>query len=438
MPRITKTFVESLLPPATGQKIYRDSDTKGFCLRMGPTCRAFIVEHTCGGKRIRLTIGHYPTMSVEVARAEAQRRIAEMQLGIMPADRKNDPTLLAVMDRFLEIRTLSPKSKDLYRRVICRSLPDWLDLPITAITKSMIQERHRTLVVKTANGTKGKTDADRTFHTLRVMLNFARSEFEIDGKPAIEVNPVRDALHWRWYGTNVRTGIIPDHKLKDFYAAVMAQPNKIARDFILLLIFTSLRRSEVSNLRWSNLNFEERTITIPAGYNKSQREHVLPMTEIVEAILESRKSLRAETDFVLPNRNAQSEKGHMCEPRAVLLRVRKEIGIDFIWHDLRRTTLSNCEKAGLPYTVIQKIANHKIRRDITDRYLILDVDYVRPYMEQMTERMLSLMNTTVEEWKKLDQCAGIQEPYDFGRATIMSELTFPGEDEDQEEEEFYW
>lgn len=178
MPRITKTFVESQIPPATGQKIYRDSDTKGFCLRMGPTCRAFIVEHTCKGKRLRITIGQYPATSVEQARAEAQRRIAEMQLGIMPADRKNDPTLLEVMDRFLEIRTLSPKSKDLYRRVICRSLPDWLDLPLTAISKSMIQERHRTLVVKTANGTKGKTDADRTFHTLRVMLNLANRQLK--------------------------------------------------------------------------------------------------------------------------------------------------------------------------------------------------------------------------------------------------------------------
>ena len=245
---------------------------------MGPSCRAFIVEHTCSGKRKRLTIGHYPAMSVEFARAEAQRTIAEMQLGIMPADRKNDPTLREVMDRFLEIRTLSPKSKDLYRRVLCRALPDWMELPITAITKQMIQERHRSLV----KGTKGKTDADRAFHTLRVMLNFAKTEYEVGGKPVIEVNPVRDALHWRWYGTNVRTGVIPDHKLADFYNAVMAQPNKIARDFMLLLLFTSLRRNEVAGLRWSNLDFAERTMTIPAGFNKSKRDHVLPITAMVQ------------------------------------------------------------------------------------------------------------------------------------------------------------
>ena len=142
MPKITKSFVDSLEAPATGQRIYRDSVTNGFCLRMTQKSRAFIVEHMCKGKRVRLTIGHYPALSVDEARAEAQRRIADMQQGFLPTDRKDDPTLLQVM----EIRTLSPKSKDLYRRVLCRALPDWMELPITAITKQMIQERHRSLV----------------------------------------------------------------------------------------------------------------------------------------------------------------------------------------------------------------------------------------------------------------------------------------------------
>ena len=208
----------------------------------------------------------------------------------------------------------------------------------------MIQERHHALVKPTHKGTENKSDADRTFHTLRVMMNFARTEYEVNGKSILEVNPIRDALHWRWHGTNVRTGVIPDHKLAEFYNAVMAQPNKSARDFIFLLLFTSLRRNEVSSLKWSCIDFRQGTLTIPAGYNKSKRDHVLPMTEMVRAILESRKALKLESEFVLPaNEDTNYKTGHLCEPRAVLLRIRKQIGIEWIWHDLRRTALSACE-----------------------------------------------------------------------------------------------
>lgn len=302
MPRITKRLVESLIPPATGQKIYRDSDTFGFCLRMAPTCRAFIIEVAHQGKRRRITIGHYPAMSVEQARAEAQKQIAELKLGIEPGERKAAPTLAEALEHFLNERPLSPKSIDTYRRIIHRALPDWLALPITAIDKNMIRERHKALVKPTRCGSDNKSDADRAFHTLRVVLNFAKHSYEIKGKPLLEENPVSAGLRWRWYGTNVRTGIIPDHKLSEFYQAVMKQPNKSARDFIFLLLFTGLRRNEVATLKWTDIDFEKLTLSISPGFNKSKREHILPLTDILSAILKSRKLTGVDSNFVFPGR----------------------------------------------------------------------------------------------------------------------------------------
>lgn len=410
MPRLTRKFIEGLPSLEKGQTIYRDDQLPGFGLRVTASCKSFVVERQVLGVRKRVTIGKTSNMSLEAARKEAERILAAMALGIHPSDQRKDPTLAEVMNRFLEVRTLSPKSRDLYRRIICRCLPDWLNLPITAITKQMIQERHRSLVRPTRKGTDNKSDADRTFHTLRVIINFARTEYDVNGKPVIEINPIKDALHWRWNGSNVRTGVIPDHKLAEFYSFVMAQPNKTARDFILLLLFSSLRRNEISSLKWANVDLEQRTLTIPALFNKSKRIHTLPLTEILFDILQSRKHLSSGSEFVLPGRvDGTNKTGHMCEPRAVLLRLRKQLGFDWIWHDPRRTALSAGEKAGLPYLALKRIANHEIKRDITDRYLILDVDYLRPYMEQMNERLLSLMGTSPECWRVADAEAGILE-----------------------------
>lgn len=213
MPRITKKLVESLIPPLSGQKIYRDDDTNGFALRMTPGSTSYVVEERIGGVRRRITIGHYPAMPVEQARIEARRVLAKMRMGLLPGDKGTGPTLEELMQRFFAERNLSPKTVSIYGSVLRRCLPDWLELPITAITKQMIQERHRALVRPTRCGGDNKSDADRAFHTLRVMLNFAKLNYEVAGKPVLEENPVRGALHWRWYGTAVRTGVIPDHRL---------------------------------------------------------------------------------------------------------------------------------------------------------------------------------------------------------------------------------
>src|SRR5262249_10923722 len=135
-------------------------------------------------------------------------------------------------------------------------------------------------------------------------------------------------------------------------------------------------------------------LTVLAEWNKSQREHTLPLTDITCAILESRLKLVGNSPFVFPGRQC----GHMNEYRAVLLRLRKQMGWDWIWHDCRRTALSTCEKAGVPYLAIQKIANHTVKRSMTDRYIILDLDYLRPHMESMNDRLLSLMGITVKDW----------------------------------------
>ena len=129
------------------------------------------------------------------------------------------------------------------------------------------------------------------------------------------------------------------------------------------------------------------------------------------AILQSR--LPAEGEFVFPGRY----EGHINEPRAVLAHLRKEMGWNWIIHDLRRSCLSAGEKAGVPFLALQKIANHAVTREVTERYLVLDLEFIRPHMEAISQRLLELMKTSIEEWEQLDAfnvkpapVAGLEQP----------------------------
>lgn len=67
--------------------------------------------------------------------------------------------------------------------------------------------------------------ANMVMQVLRSMLYFAMENYETpDGKPIIAENPVsRLSKNQMWYRKRRRQGVIPDHKLSDWYRAVMAR-----------------------------------------------------------------------------------------------------------------------------------------------------------------------------------------------------------------------
>ncbi|HMY90629.1 MAG TPA: Arm DNA-binding domain-containing protein, partial [Nitrosomonas sp.] len=69
--KITKSYVDKLSVPETGQAFIRDTELKGFAVRITSSgAKSFILEKRINGKVKRLTIGRYPEITVEQARKE--------------------------------------------------------------------------------------------------------------------------------------------------------------------------------------------------------------------------------------------------------------------------------------------------------------------------------------------------------------------------------
>jgi hypothetical protein len=78
--RLTDMTIRSLKVPKKGAQIYHDDDLIGFGVRVseGGT-KSFVLTHGAG--RQRRTIGRYPVLSLQIARSEAKRLLAEYTLG---------------------------------------------------------------------------------------------------------------------------------------------------------------------------------------------------------------------------------------------------------------------------------------------------------------------------------------------------------------------
>ena len=248
---LTKKLVDKLELPAKGQpqQLYYDETLKGFGLRLTPGSKTYFAEDRVNGKTRRVSIGAHGTFTPESARIEAQRLLLSMAHGVDPQEQKRHEkaqviTLSEIFDKYRGSRKLAPKSLTIYTEALNRCVPDWLDKPITAISRDMVEKRLTQLANK--NGTKGpgKAQAGQVYRLLRSMFKFAIEEFESESEPIIAVNPTNRLSRGRaWTENPRRQTCIQRHELKKWFAGVMdLGENNPMRDYFILCLLTGLRR----------------------------------------------------------------------------------------------------------------------------------------------------------------------------------------------------
>ena len=263
-----------------------------------------------------------------------------------------------------------------------------MDKPVTFITRDMVEDKHREMTNGTRrNGNSGRAYANGCFTTLQALLNFAGEKFTVDGQSLIPVNPVSRLTKTRaWYRVHPRTGVVPEHKIGAWYKAVRELKNKTVSDYFLLLLFTGLRRKEALTLRWTDIDFEAKTLIVRRQDSKTNRDHLLPLTEFLLDLLQERYANRGANPYVFPGRG----KSHLTAFRGWQMEVRSKCGCYFMIHDLRRTYLSCAERIDLPYYVLKRLAGHKVSTDTLVPYIIVSIERLRVYAEKISRHFLDL------------------------------------------------
>jgi hypothetical protein len=243
MAKLTKQFIESEIKlPVTGQRFYRDEDLSGFAIRVTPKSKSYILEKRVAGSNRRITIGKCADMSLESAKIEACIMLGQIAKGNDPKTGKrintlHDVTLREVLQKFLDIKPIRRDTQRNYHYAINRHFNDWLDMPITSITKDMVEQRHQELTVSPNRlKTSGHGRANNALKKLSALINFASDRYGTEDEPLIKNNPVsRLSKNRSWHRIYPRQRIIADHKLKDWYQAVRTLQHEVARDFMIFL-----------------------------------------------------------------------------------------------------------------------------------------------------------------------------------------------------------
>lgn len=250
----------------------------------------------------------------------------------------------------------------------------------------MIEARHRTLTERSP------AEANRAMRYLRALFVFASDDRDSNGVPVIPDNPVRRLSAKRlWNRIDRRTRYIKVEQLPDWWSAVQSLKNgpqypsrEVLRDYLLLLLFTGLRRNEGLCLRWDNVDLNAGTLC--ATDTKNRSDHVLPMGVYLWDLMRRRRKL-ASGEWVFEN---PLTSNRITDPHRQIVNVVAKSGIPFSPHDLRRTFASIVSRLDdrLSYYTTKRLLNHRTS-DVTQGYVQFDLEQLRCAMQTVEDFVLA-------------------------------------------------
>jgi integrase len=433
--KLNKRFIDKLKTDPPKQVFYWDANLPAFgVLTSAETGKAlsYIVQGRIDGRGVRRKVGRVDVLNLADAREEAKRILVGFGAAIDPRQKKEvGATLLDVLEGYLKASTkLKPRSVEFYRDTVTRHFSNWLGMPITSITRDMVERRHLQIAAEVEardrddNAERAKRHlhlaerneqswpeaakrhrmrfqaardreprsghgvADGAMRCLRALWNFAAD------KSPIGTNPVR--LKRQWFKSPRRETLVKADDMAKFYAAITELKSPICRDFISLLLFTGLRRREAASLRWTDVDLKARIVRIPASNTKTGKKLDLPMSDFVFDMLTARRAL-GNTVFVFP---ANSASGHIEEPKFALDQVASACGVKVSSHDLRRSYITAAESCDISPLALKSLANHAVGNDVTAGYVVMNVERLREAAQRVADRLKELCGMAKPARKK--------------------------------------
>ena len=279
-----RTVAEAALPPGKTDVIFFDDDLPGFGLRLREGgSRTYVAQYrTAAGRSPRKTIGPAAKLTPAEARGEARKILARAALGQDPQAEKVAARRQAARTvRVLVAAYLEAKQVDL-RPVSFRTTKLYLTgpyfhalqaLPVTAVSRSDVAAAVRAIVRNHSTAT-----AAAARRALSAFFAWCIAEGEL-GNGA---NPV-DGSH-RPADPKPRERVLLDAELANIWRACQDDaPGKI----IKLLVLLGSRRQEVGGMRWSELDLDAGTWTLPGERSKNHRAHTISLPAAALTIINS-------------------------------------------------------------------------------------------------------------------------------------------------------
>jgi integrase len=150
---------------------------------------------------------------------------------------------------------------------------------------------------------------------------------------------------------DARDRVLTPEEIKSFWSATAFDP--FYGPFHRVLLLTAQRREEVAGMRWSELDVEKATWTIPKERTKNGKEHLVHLSPQALACL----PVRGDSAFVFASAKGKGSISGYSDAKERLDAIMQPQN-PWRVHDLRRTAASGMAALGFQPHIIERVLNH--------------------------------------------------------------------------------
>ena len=384
---LTDVALKALKPR---EKIYKVADRDGMYVRVTPRgAISFLLDYRLNGRRETVHLGKYGHDGISLARArekclDARRAIREGRSPAIEKQRdkrriKEAKSFGQLGEKWLTAAPMADSTRAMRRTIYERELlPVWRNRLLTEITPDDLRAHCGKIVDRSAPAT-----AIHVRDIVKQIYGFAILHGEKVANPADEVGPA-----------SIATFVPRDRSLSPSEIRVMLkQLEHIAtlptiRLGMKLYLLTMVRKSELQDAVWDEVDFENSVWTIPKERMKRSKAHNVYLSRQTLDIMIALKTCAGNSRYLLPSRyDADAPMSRATFNRvtyAVVERAKAE-GLPlepFTVHDLRRTGSTLLNELGFNSDWIEKCLAHEDGRSSRGVYNKAEYEVQRRHMMQ--------------------------------------------------------
>ncbi|RDH82687.1 MAG: integrase [endosymbiont of Galathealinum brachiosum] len=353
---LTETKLKNLKPRV---KSYQMSDGNGLFIEvMSGGKKVWRLRYRLNGVQEKVTLGEYPAYTLLEARQWREECRGMVAKGISPMKEKQKSkgflsgqiSVIEFCDVWVsEVVNKTTKEPKNIRRVLDKDV-------IPAIGRKKLPEVSISDVQSIIDAIKARGSDQVALLTRNVMKRlfaYAISREKCNFNPAA-------AIEGRYIAKTKNRDVVLTPKeigklLKVIYMSSMKRSNKLA---LHLLILCMVRKSELLEATWDEIDFKKCVWCIPARRMKKDKPHVVYLSNQALNILTELKSLSSNSSYVLPSRTTLNRPISKTTLNAAIKSLDLQISA-FVIHDFRRTASTHLHEAGFNSDWIEKSLAHE-------------------------------------------------------------------------------
>jgi integrase len=390
---LTDTALKNLKPKA---KTYKVTDRDGMCVEVKATGRiVFRLDYRLHGRRETLNIGHYGRDGISLAEAR-ERCIAARKMvkeGRSPAQEKqrekrrlsDAQNFAEFADAYFRDAKLAQSTRDMRKHVYDRDIaPAWKKRLLVEITPEDLRGLCKKVKDRGAPAT-----AIHVRDIVKQIFGFAILHGEKVANPADAVGPASIATF------EVRDRALSPSEIRIAFRLL----ERIAtlptiRLGLKLILLTMVRKSELQDATWEEVDFNTALWCIPKERMKRSKPHNVYLSQQAMDILIALKTCSGNSRYLLPSRYDADEPMSRATFNRVTTAIaelakKEELPLaPFTVHDLRRTGSTLPNEVGFNRDWIEKCLAHEDGRSSRGVYNKAEYEPQRRHMLQQWSNMV--------------------------------------------------